>query len=166
MDNIRIALEFRKKYSTPFYTLFMITCGVLVIMDFILIGTGVSFINEMKLFEGMGMGNKGRGHPRGLQKGGDGEHEGEHDGGGGRKDGGFQSGIEKKVTVLLVFFTFVILIIAVSGICLVRNPVKGKCPLIIYGMIILFLGFIPMVVEGSGLLALAKISPQEIHELC
>lgn len=52
------------------------------------------------------------------------------------------------------------------GICIVRNPPKGKCVKFIYGLIIFFLGFIPMITEGSGMLAVAKITPQSIHDLC
>jgi hypothetical protein len=69
------------------------------------------------------------------------------------------NGIQHKVTALIVFFSFVILIIAVMGICLVRNPVKGKCVPIMYGIVILCLGFIPMIAEGSAFLGFAEVSP-------
>ena len=58
MENLNRAVELRNKYSTPFYTIFMITCGILVIMDFVLIATGISFINEMEEFEGSGEGRR------------------------------------------------------------------------------------------------------------
>jgi hypothetical protein len=66
------------------------------------------------------------------------------------------------MVALLVFISFVILLIASVGICMARSPPKGKCILIIYGLITLFMGFLPMVIEGGSLLSVSKVSPEKI----
>jgi hypothetical protein len=67
---------------------------------------------------------------------------------------------------MLVFFTFIILIISLFSIGLVKYKTKGKGILIIYGFITFFLGFLPMTIEGGTLLSLGRISPQKLAEYC
>jgi hypothetical protein len=64
--------------------------------------------------------------------------------------------------VLLVFFSFVILLIATMGIYITRQKSMGYCTLIIFGLISFFLGFIPPIVEGGSMLALSRVEPGTI----
>lgn len=158
-----------------FSTLLLGLCGLLIICDITLIGTGVSFINELDDFVGhpggKGKGGRRRGGGRNLEH--DGESESDDDdieyirssGRGKGANMGFKA-LQKKCVALLVFFSFVILLIVCLGFYLARAKQPSKCVLVTYGLITFFLGFLPMVIEGGSILALSRIQPEQINEYC
>ena len=81
-------------------------------------------------------------------------------------NGGPLRSLQKKMVMMLVFLSFVIILIASIGICLAKSPPQSKCFLIVYGSITLLLGFFPMVIQGGSLLAMSRTSPERVQELC
>ena len=73
--------------------------------------------------------------------------------------------VHRGVIAAIIFFSLVIFLIAVIGMFIIKSPPHNACVLA-YGILIFFLGFIPMVAQGTALMGVAKIDSQTITNMC
>ena len=67
--------------------------------------------------------------------------------------------VHKPVIAGIIFFSLMIFLISVIGMFIIKNPPHNAC-VAAYGLLIFFLGFVPMVAQGGALLAVAKVDSQ------
>ena len=66
-----------------------------------------------------------------------------------------------------VFYFFVIsIILATSGICLVKNQQNANLKIAFYGCVLFFACVIPIIVQSIGMFSLKNVSTDRMRELC
>ena len=78
---------------------------------------------------------------------------------------GKELNVHRPIIAGIIFFSLIIFLISVIGMFIVKNPPHNACVLA-YGLLIFFLGFIPMVAQGGALMAVAKVDSKTLSDMC